>query len=101
MTETTKSRLPVHLHPFIVDQNYERYTPEDQAVWRYIMRQLRGFLSQHAHESYLQGLSKTGILIDQIPRIEDIDERLEEIGWGAVAVSGFIPPGAFMEFQAL
>jgi phenylalanine-4-hydroxylase len=25
---------------------------------------------------------------------------LTEIGWAAVAVDGFIPPNAFMEFQA-
>ena len=35
--------LPKHLKKFVVDQNYERYTWEDQAVWRYIMRQLKDF----------------------------------------------------------
>lgn len=101
MTTATKGKIPSHLKPFIVEQDYSRYTPEDQAVWRFIMRQLKNFLSEHAHESYLDGLVKTGITVDRIPEIVRIDEHLERIGWGAVAVSGFIPPAAFMEFQSL
>ena len=101
MTSLTGTRLPDHLKKYVVEQNYERYTPEDQAVWRYIMRQLKSFLSQHAHESYLDGLTKTGITTDRIPKISDIDQHLEKFGWGAVPVSGFIPPAAFMEFQSL
>ncbi len=101
MTESTHARIPQHLRRYIVQQNYERYSAEDQAVWRYIMRQLKSFLSVHAHESYVDGLAKTGITVDRIPRIEEIDEHLERFGWGAVPVSGFIPPAAFMEFQAI
>jgi phenylalanine-4-hydroxylase len=101
MTETTHSRLPAHLKRYIVQQDYSRYTAEDQAVWRFIMRQLKNFLSTHAHSSYLEGLQKSGLSVEQIPQIEHMDQSLERYGWGAVAVSGFIPPAAFMEFQAL
>lgn len=101
MTFATQSRLPLHLKKYIVDQDYQRYTPEDQAVWRFIMRQLKDFLGRHAHASYLEGLERTGISTDRIPSIRQIDEHLEKLGWGAVPVSGFIPPAAFMEFQSL
>lgn len=101
MTDSTQTRIPRHLRKYIIDQNYARYTPEDQAVWRFIMRQLKNFLSQYAHESYLDGLVKTGISVERIPNIEEIDEHLEKFGWGAVPVSGFIPPAAFMEFQSI
>ncbi|MFN7825287.1 MAG: aromatic amino acid hydroxylase [Pseudobdellovibrionaceae bacterium] len=94
-------RLPVHLNKYIVDQDYAKYTPVDQAVWRYILRQLRAFLKIHAHESYLDGLEKTGITIDAIPKIENISQKLEKFGWRALPVSGFIPPAAFMELQSL
>lgn len=93
--------LPNHLKKYIVKQNYERYTPVDQAVWRYILRQLKKFLGVHAHEAYIDGLNKTGIEIEQIPRIEDISSKLEKFGWRALPVSGFIPPAAFMELQSL
>jgi phenylalanine-4-hydroxylase len=101
MTDSTLAKIPPHLRRFVVEQNYTRYTHEDQAVWRYIMRQLKAFLSQHAHEAYVEGLAKTGISVDRIPSIDEIDENLEKFGWGAVPVSGFIPPAAFMEFQSL
>ncbi len=101
MTESTRARLPQHLRKYVVEQNYARYSPEDQAVWRYIMRQLTGFLSTHAHPSYLDGFKKSGLEVERIPRIEVVDLHLEKFGWGAVAVSGFIPPAAFMEFQAI
>ena len=93
-------RLPAHLQQYIKPQNYEEYTPVNQAVWRYVMRKNVDYLSKVAHESYLEGLKKTGISIDSIPNMYGMNRILEEIGWAAVAVDGFIPPAAFMEFQA-
>jgi phenylalanine-4-hydroxylase len=69
-------------------------------VWRFIMRQNIFFLREYAHKVYFQGLLDTGISFERIPRIEEMNEILGKIGWGAVAVDGFIPPAAFMEFQA-
>ena len=93
-------RLPDHLRQYIKPQNYEQYSPIDQAVWRYVMRKNVDYLSKVAHESYLEGLRKTGISIDHIPNMYGMNRILKEIGWAAVAVDGFIPPAAFMEFQA-
>lgn len=93
--------LPKHLERYAVDQDYSRYTAVDQATWRHIMRQLKSFLSVHAHPCYIDGLAKTGIDVDRIPRIDVMNEKLEKFGWRAVPVSGFIPPAAFMELQSL
>ena len=105
MKETIKfnkvtERLPKHLHQFIVKQPYAEYTAQNQAVWRYVMRMNIDFLSKVAHESYLEGLKKTGISSEEIPRMEGMNRILKDIGWAAVSVDGFIPPNAFMEFQA-
>lgn len=93
-------RLPKHLKQFIKPQVYEDYTPINQAVWRYVMRKNVSYLSKVAHNSYLEGLQKTGLEIDNIPNMYGMNRILKEIGWAAVAVDGFIPPNAFMEFQA-
>lgn len=93
-------RLPPHLKQYIKPQNYHQYTPINQAVWRYVMRKNVDYLSTVAHESYLDGLRQTGISIDNIPSMYGMNRILKEIGWAAVAVDGFIPPNAFMEFQA-
>ena len=92
--------LPKHLLQFAVDQRYDDYTSVDHAVWRFIMRQNVFFLKEYAHKLYFQGLLDTGISFDRIPRIDEMNEILGKIGWGCVAVDGFIPPAAFMEFQA-
>lgn len=93
-------RLPQHLKQFIKSQDYGDYTPINQAVWRYVMRKNVNYLSRVAHSSYLEGLKKTGIEVDSIPSMYGMNRILQEIGWAAVAVDGFIPPNAFMEFQA-
>jgi phenylalanine-4-hydroxylase len=99
-TNAAVKSLPRHLLQFSVDQRFDDYTPVDHAVWRFIMRQNIFFLKEYAHKVYFQGLLDTGISVERIPRIEEMNEILGRIGWGAVAVDGFIPPAAFMEFQA-
>jgi phenylalanine-4-hydroxylase len=93
-------RLPKHLKQFIKAQDYNDYTPINQAVWRFVMRKNVDYLAKVAHSSYLDGLKKTGIEVDNIPSMYGMNRILTEIGWAAVAVDGFIPPNAFMEFQA-
>ena len=94
------SKLPEHLKQFIMPQDYGRYTAMDQAVWRFVMRSNTNFLKDVAHHSYLSGLKKAGISTETIPNIYGMNRILKDIGWAAVAVDGFIPPNAFMEFQA-
>ncbi|MDT0606823.1 aromatic amino acid hydroxylase [Croceitalea rosinachiae] len=93
-------KLPHHLRQYIKPQGYDNYTAIDQAVWRYVMRKNVDYLSKVAHNSYIEGLQKTGISTDDIPNMYGMNRILKEIGWAAVAVDGFIPPSAFMEFQA-
>lgn len=94
-------QIPPHLRQYIIEQDYSRYTPIEQATWRFTLRQLKSYLSKNAHECYIAGLAKTGIDTESIPRIEVMCEKLQEFGWTAVPVSGFIPPAAFMELQSL
>jgi len=93
------NNLPAHLKKFMVPQDYDSYTPVNHAVWRYVMRQNVNYLSKVAHPSYLEGLEKTGITLDRIPSIKEMNDILGKIGWAACTVDGFIHPQAFMEFQ--
>ena len=100
MMNKSAQGLPQYLRRYCMEQDYDRYTPREHATWRYIMRQSRSFFAEHAVESYTEGLRATGIPTEHIPRINEIDEHLQKLGWGAVGVSGFIPPAAFLDFQA-
>ena len=92
--------LPEHLKQFIVEQHYEHYTPLDHAVWRFVMRQNYSYLKDIAYYPYIPGLKAAGLSIEKIPDLQEMNDALKNIGWGAVTVDGFIPPAAFMEFQS-
>ncbi|MFM6976158.1 MAG: aromatic amino acid hydroxylase [Sphingobacteriaceae bacterium] len=92
--------LPKHLKQFIVEQHYDHYTPVDHAVWRYVMRQNYSYLKDVAYYPYIPGLEQAGLTIEKIPSLQEMNDALGKIGWGAVTVDGFIPPVAFMEYQA-
>jgi phenylalanine-4-hydroxylase len=98
--QSTRDRIPPHLRQFVVEQDYGAYDEIDQAVWRFILLQTYARLAKSAHAAYAEGLQQTGIGVQRIPHIEEMDACLSRFGWGAVAVDGFIPPRAFQEFQA-
>lgn len=100
-TRRAIERLPAHLRRYVVDQDHGAYTPRDHAVWRHIMHRLADRLKGTAHESYLSGLAATGIGLERIPSLDEMNEKLEDLGWSAVGVRGFIPPAVFTELQSL
>jgi len=95
---TARKNLPQRLLYHTVSQDYSLYTNIDQAVWRYIMKISYPFFKDNAHEKYVDGLDLMGISINKIPLVDDMDKKLDNYSWGAVAVKGFIPPIVFMEF---
>jgi phenylalanine-4-hydroxylase len=97
-----REQLPQHLRQFVGSQNYqERYTARDQAVWRLVMKLLVEQLKDSAHPVYFDGLRRTGISLESIPTIDEMNACLARLGWRAIVVDGFIPPQAFMELQSL
>ncbi len=99
--EKSTQNIPEYLRHFVVEQDASLYTPIDHASWRFILKVSRDFFAEKAHQKYRDGLRETGISLERIPLISEMDECLRRFGWRAVAVSGFIPPGVFMEFLSL
>ena len=93
-----RDNLPQRLLEHTVAQDYSLYTEIDQAVWRFIMKISVPFFMENAHKSYINGLKMVGLPIDNIPRVDEMDRKLDNYDWGAVTVKGFIPPIIFMEF---
>lgn len=94
--------LPPHLRAFVTVQDHAaQYTARDHAIWRFVMTALSRSLADTAHPVYGEGLRRTGIALDHIPSIDEMNVCLAALGWRAVVVDGFIPPAIFMEFQAL
>lgn len=99
-TAAQQVSVPPHLGRYVVEQDYEQYSEIDHAVWRFVLLQTYAQQKHTAHPAYRSGLAATGIDIERIPRIADMNEKLSRFGWGAVCVDGFIPPRAFQAFQA-
>ena len=95
--ENKLSKIPDYLLPYIAKQDPSLYTAMDHASWRFILKLSRSFFSKHAHQKYLAGLKETGISVDRIPLIEEMNHCLKNFNWRAVPVSGFIPPAVFMD----
>ena len=93
------SRVPSHLRGWVVEQDYAQYNEVDQAVWRFVLLQNYSRLVATAHRAYRDGLGATGISVERIPSINEMNDKLARFGWGAVCVDGFIPPRAFQELQ--
>ena len=94
------SVVPPHLRRFVVEQDGAAYNAIDQAVWRFVLLQMHARLVETAHPIYREGLAATGLSVDGIPSVAEMNDRMSRFGWGAVCVDGFIPPRAFQEFQA-
>jgi phenylalanine-4-hydroxylase len=99
-TERAIAALPPHLRRYVVPQEYSAYTPRDHAVWRYALRRLTARLEGRAHPRYLAGLAATGIGVESVPSLDEMNVRLASAGWSAVGVRGFIPPAVFTELQS-
>ncbi|MFL6560728.1 MAG: phenylalanine 4-monooxygenase, partial [Bacillus sp. (in: firmicutes)] len=100
MTGNGAKRGQAHLQPYISKQFYHRYTPIDHAVWRFVMKQNHYFLKEIAHPAYVNGLRDSGIKTESIPKVDDMNKSLANVGWGAVTIDGLIPGSVFYGFLA-
>src|SRR5579872_5462289 len=86
---------------YLIQQNWEAYTPEQHSVWAELVRRRMPQLLEHAAQEYLDGFHQIGLREDTIPNLADVNRRLKpRTGWNATPVSGFLPSDAFFEMLA-
>jgi phenylalanine-4-hydroxylase len=84
--------------PFLTEQDYSKYTADQQALWRELVERRMGQLRQCACHEYLEGWDALGLSAERIPFYPEISERLyQRTGWHAQPVSAFMPERAFFE----
>jgi phenylalanine-4-hydroxylase len=87
--------------PYLIEQDWAAYTPEQHAVWAELVRRRMPQLNEHACQEYLEGFHQIGLREDIIPNLAEVNKRLgPRTGWNATPVSGFLPPDAFFEMLA-
>jgi phenylalanine-4-hydroxylase len=84
--------------PFLIEQDYAAYTPEQHAVWSELVRRRMPQIEQHAAQEYLDGFAYLDMPYDRLPNLAAVSARLERrTGWNTTPVSGFMPGPAFFE----
>ncbi len=79
-------------------QEYDKYTEEDQQVWRSLFERQMEVLEGRASRVYLESVERIGFTADAIPRFEEVNERLADTtGWQVQVVPGLIPQREFFE----
>ena len=77
-----RKKLPKRLLTYTTVQDYKLYTHIDQAVWRYVMMISIPYFQNHAHDSYIDGIDMVGIDKEKIPKVDDMDTKLDQFGYG-------------------
>ena len=86
---------------YTVVQAWERYAPEEHAIWATLYRRQIDLIDRYAAPEVLAGVSALGASATQIPRFEDANRvLLEATGWRIVAVPGLIPEPVFFDHLA-
>lgn len=84
--------------PYLIEQDWAAYTPEQHAIWQELVSRRMPQLERHASSVYLDGFQQIGLQPEQLPKLKDVSARLEpRTGWNSTPVSGFLPADAFFE----
>jgi phenylalanine-4-hydroxylase len=84
--------------PFLIQQDWAAYTPEQHAIWSDLVARRMPQLEEHACAEYLDGFRAIGLQPDSLPDLTAVSARLQpRTGWQSSPVSGFLPADAFFE----
>jgi phenylalanine-4-hydroxylase len=98
--ETLRGDYAAMTADWTVAQKTDRYSDEDQAVWRLLVERQTALARRHACREFLEGLETLGIG-DTIPDFDAVNARLEPLtGWCVVGVPGLIPDAVFYDHLA-
>jgi phenylalanine-4-hydroxylase len=83
-----------------ISQPYDQYSEENHEAWRRLFARIRPRWERYANSRFLEGVEALGLPPDRVPRLADINRRLEPLtGFQARSVSGYVP--AFLFFDCL
>ncbi len=84
-----------------IDQGWDRYTPQQHAVWKTLYERQSKLLPALACHDFVEGMKNLPMSADEIPNFEKLSEALmRKTGWQIVAVAGLVPDDVFFEHLA-
>lgn len=86
---------------YVVDQGWENYTDENHETWAILYERQNEIIQGRACDEYFQGVKDLNLEVGQIPKFDDINQKLKPLtGWEVVAVEGLIPDLPFYKLLA-
>ena len=83
-----------------ISQAYELYSEENQESWRKLYARIRPRWERYGNDFFLRGIEALQLPQNRIPRLEEINLRLQPLtGFQARPVSGYVP--GFLFFDCL
>jgi phenylalanine-4-hydroxylase len=83
-------------------QEWDRYTPQQHAVWGLLYARRMATLRDTASRVFLEGAATIGLEKTHVPDIARINARLRPLtGWCAIPVEGFLPAAQFFQCLAV
>ena len=84
-----------------IDQQWERYTAAEHAVWQTLFARQTKLLPGRACDEFVNGMRALPIGAQQIPDFRRLNEVLaKRTGWQVVAVPGLVPDEVFFDHLA-
>ena len=71
----------VAAEPFLIKQEYEKYTAEQHSVWSELVRRRLPQVRDYACREYLEGYDIIGLSKDRLPNLREISGRLKAQDW--------------------
>jgi phenylalanine-4-hydroxylase len=97
----TAMRESETIEPITIAQEWDRYTPEQHAIWRTLFHRQASVLEGRACAAFLDGLRQLGVAADGIPDFRRLNDVLAHAtGWRIVAVPGLVPDEEFFAHLA-
>ncbi|MPY71282.1 MAG: phenylalanine 4-monooxygenase [Alphaproteobacteria bacterium] len=101
MSAATLTRDGPAQHDYVIDQDWDRYTAADHAIWQTLFRRQSRLLPGRACREFLDGINALGVAAEGIPEFERLSEVLyRATGWRLVAVPGLVPDEVFFDHLA-
>ncbi|MBL7788942.1 MAG: phenylalanine 4-monooxygenase [Chitinophagales bacterium] len=74
-----------------MNQEYEKYTPEDHKVWSLLYEEQMRQLPNMATRAFMDGIKKVGFKSHEVPRFTEVNEALKNLtGWTVYVVPGYV-----------
>jgi phenylalanine-4-hydroxylase len=96
-----RTTYPEIADDFTISQRWDRYSPEEHAVWRTLFAHQADLMPGRACDEFCTGLAKLDLSADEIPDFERLSDVLDAAtGWRVVAVPALVPDEVFFNHLA-